>query len=247
MIEKGKIINQQDLKIYSYIIRVLDVNDIPGVIDLQDYIMSLMKNKSFCVILSSEEHYEIMSVSGETIGLFIGDKLYAVCSILFPGYREDNMARKLNFSSEELLQVAQLELSMVHPNFRGNDLQRRMADMLARQVKKKKNYRYLFTTVSPYNYPSIKTVTSMGLNITKLCKMYYQWDRYVVYKDIVNPLSLDKNSTINVSSTFFEKQQELLNKEYFGFSQFKDKDGIKIMYAPKMSSCQIIYNEGEME
>jgi hypothetical protein len=123
---------------------------------------------------------------------------------------------------------------MVHPDLRGNSLQYKLADMLTRRAIKKKNFRYLFTTVSPYNYASIKTVTSMGLNIAKLCKMYYQWDRYVVYKDLVNPLKLDKNNTIYVPGILFEKQQELLNNGYFGFSQFKDEEGIKVMFAKRI-------------
>jgi len=231
MIEKGQIVNRRDLHLYPYILRVLNSNDIPQIMDLQNLVIGLLKNRSFCVTLTPDEHYEIINGNGESIGLFVQDKLCAVCSILFPGHREDNMARELDFNNQELLHVAQLELSMVHPDLRGNNLQKKMADMLARRAKKKKNYRYLFTTVSPYNYPSIKTVTSMGLNIAKLCKMYYQWDRYVVYKDFDNPLKLDKSSTLHVPGTFFEKQQELLNNGYFGFSQLKDEEGLKIMFA----------------
>jgi len=244
MIEKGKIKNQRDLQYYPYTIRVLDSNDISQVIDLQRVVTGLMKNKSFCVSLSPEEHHKIMNGDGESIGLFVQDKLCAICSILLPGHREDNMGRELNFSDEELLCVAQLELSMVHPELRGNNLQKKMADMLARRAKKKKNYRYLFTTVSPYNYPSIKTVTSMGLNIAKLCKMYYQWDRYVVYKNFFNPLQLDKSSTVHVPGTFLEKQKQLLSNGYFGFSQFRDEKGIKVMFAKELSSYQFYRQEG---
>lgn len=238
MIEKGKIINRRDLQFYPYIIRVLNCDDLPQVMDLQNFIISAMKNKSFCVSLTPEEHYEIMNGNGESIGLFVQGKLCAVCSILFPGHREDNMARQLDFSVQELKHVAQLELSMVHPDLRGNSLQNKLADMLARRAKKKKNYRYLFTTVSPYNYPSLKTVTSIGMNVAKLCKMYSQWDRYVVYKDLVSPLKLDKSSTIHVPNTFFKKQQELLSSGYLGFSQFKDEEGVKIMFAKRINSCQ---------
>lgn len=244
MIEKGEIIKRRDLQLYPYIIRVLDRDDMPQVIGLQNFVINLMENKSFCVSLTPEEHYEIMDGNGESIGLFVQGKLCAVCSILFPGRREDNMARQLGFDDQELTHVAQLELSLVHPDWRGNNLQKRMAGMLARRAKKKKNYRYLFTTVSPYNYPSIKTVTSMGLNIAKLCKMYCQWDRYVVYKNLVNPVRLDKSSTIHVPGTFFEKQQELLNNGYLGFSQFKDEEGIKIMFAKKIHSYRILSQEG---
>jgi len=235
VIEKGQIISRRDLQFYPYIIRVLNSDDIPQIMDLQNFVISSMENKSFCVPLTLEENYQIINGNGESIGLFVQGKLCAVCSILFPGFREDNMARELDFNNQELLHVAQLELSVVHPDFRGNILQNKLADMLAQRAKKKKNYRYLFTTVSPYNYPSIKTVTSMGLNIAKLCKMYYQWDRYVAYKDLANPLELDKSNTIHVPVAFFEKQQELLNSGYYGFSHFKDEEGIKILFAKEVT------------
>ncbi len=238
MMEKGKILNQHDLQLCPYVIRGLDTNDIPQILQLQDFVLSSMKNRSFCVPLSQAEHFEIMCGHGESIGLFLQGKLYAICSILFPGQSEDNMARQLNFSNEELSGVAQLELSLVHPHLRGNNLQNKMANMLARSAKKK-NYRYLFTTVSPYNYPSIKTVTSIGMNIAKLCKMYYQWDRYVVYKNLVNPLQLDINDIVHVPSTWFKEQQELLNNGYLGFSQLKDEEGIKIMFAKRIINYKV--------
>ncbi len=112
-----------------------------------------------------------------------------------------------------------------------------MASILAERVQKQSQTRYLFTTVSPYNYPSIETVTSMGLYIAKLAQMYYGWDRYVVYKDFEQPIKVDKSEVIILPNTAWAEQQELLHNGYRGFSQFQDEEGIKIMYARK-SSCQ---------
>ena len=74
----------------------------------------------------------------------------------------------------------------------------------------------------------------MGLYIAKLSKMYFDWDRYVVYRDFINPVQLDTANTVIVANTSFEEQQELLKNDYRGYSQFKDQDGIKIMYARKL-------------
>lgn len=234
LIKKGYITNRLDLKQYSYILRVLDSADLAAVMDLQNSVLGAMEEVSSCVPLSMEEHHLILQGDGEAIGLFIHNKLYAACSILFPGIRRDNMARELNFNHEELQYVAQLELSLVHPHYRGNKLQHRLASILARRAERKGNCRYLFTTVSPYNYPSIETVTSMGMNIAKLCKMYFAWDRYVVYKDFINPIILDKKNSIPIPSTAFAKQQELLDSGYLGFAKCEDEDGIKIMFAKEL-------------
>ena len=165
------------------------------------------------------------------MGLFIQDQLYAVCSLLFDVPYENNMARELGFGEAELALVAQLELSLVDPDLRGHKLQHKLAGILANRAEARKRSKYLFTTVSPYNYPSITTVTSLGLHIARLCKMYYNWDRFVVYRDFIHPIQLDTTNTVILPNTAFDEQQQLLNNGYRGFSQFKDEEGIKILYA----------------
>ncbi|MDD2422375.1 MAG: hypothetical protein PHC60_02085 [Heliobacteriaceae bacterium] len=230
----------RDAKQYPYIIRLLDRTDVAALMHLQSCVLDTLEHKSFCVPLSLAEHHVILDGNGESLGLFIHNRLYAACSILFPGYREDNMARELNFGDEALPQVAQLELSLVHPDFRGNKLQERMAGMLARRAEQRKQCRYLFTTVSPYNYPSIETVMALGMYIAKLGKMYYQWDRYVVYKDFFHPVSLDVSTTIHVPGTCFAKQQGLLRDGFFGHSLYKDGENLMIKFAKRQKSyCPI--------
>jgi hypothetical protein len=231
VIEQGQIILQSDLKQCPYIIRLLNKNDLTAVIQLQNNVLAAVNNKDCCVPLLAEELLLMLEGSGESVGLFIGDRLYAECSLLFPVGYENNMARELNFSDEDLKLVAQLELSLVHFDLRGYKLQQKLAGTLAQRVEKAQKARYLFTTVSPYNYPSIQTVTALGLQIAKLCKMYYGWDRYIVYQDFNNPAQLDTANAVSLPSTAYEEQQHLLNNGYRGFSQFKDEKGIKIMYA----------------
>lgn len=231
VIEQGQITLKSDLKERPYILRVLDKNDITAVMALQSNLIAVMENQELYVPISEEEMLLLLEGDGEALGLFIEDKMYAACSLLFKVEYENNMARELDFSDEELARVAQLELSLVDLDLRGHKLQYKMAGILAERVEKRANPRYLFTTVSPFNYPSIETVTALGLHIAKLGKMYYGWDRYVVYRDFVNPIKLDTDHPVIISNTSFAEQQELLKNGYRGFSQFRDKDGIKIMYA----------------
>lgn len=231
VIEQGQITLKSDLKERPYILRVLDKNDITAVMALQSNLIAVMENQELYVPISEEEMLLLLEGDGEALGLFIEDKMYAACSLLFKVEYENNMARELDFSDEELARVAQLELSLVDLDLRGHKLQYKMAGILAERVQKREAPRYLFTTVSPFNYPSIETVTALGLHIAKLGKMYYGWDRYVVYRDFVNPIKLDTDHPVIISNTSFAEQQELLKNGYRGFSQFRDKDGIKIMYA----------------
>ncbi len=231
VIKQGYISLKSDLQEHLYILRVLDKSDLPAVMQLQSDLIAVMEKKELYVPISEEEMLLLLEGDGEALGLFIDNKMYAACSLLFNVAYENNMARELNFSEEELARVAQLELSLVDLELRGHKLQYKMAGILAERVMKRPATRYLFTTVSPFNFPSIETVTSLGLYIAKLCKMYYGWDRYVVYRDFINPVKLDTEHPVIVSNLSFAEQYELLNNDYRGFSQFRDEEGIKIMYA----------------
>ena len=226
-----KIKNQDDDKFYSYELRRLSEADLPQIMELQAKVISAMDRNDYCVPLSKDEHLEILDGRGESVGVFIGERLVALCGILFPGNCENNMALELNFSTEELPAVAQLEISLVHPGFQGNDLQQKMAGLLVERAKNNQHCRFLFTTVSPYNYPSLQTVTALGMYIAKVCKKYFEWDRYVVYRDFQKPTELDTVNTIAVSNIDYKEQQALLDKGYLGFSALKESQDIKILFA----------------
>ncbi len=228
-----KIQNQDDYKLYPYELRRLDKDDLPQIMALQAKVISGMDRNDYCVPLSEDEHLKILDGCGESVGVFIEERLVALCGILFPGESENNMAYELNFSPEKLHSVAQLEISLVHPGFQGNDLQQKMAGLLVERAKNNQHCRYLFTTVSPYNYPSLQTVTALGLFIAKVCKKYFEWDRYVVYRDFQKPIELDTANAIAVSNTALEEQQALLDSGYLGFSLLKGEDDIKVLFARK--------------
>ncbi|MFZ7101724.1 MAG: hypothetical protein ACOWWO_03570 [Peptococcaceae bacterium] len=231
MIEEGSLVIQDNLKQYPYLIRLLTETDLMAVMNLQSKVLDGLKRQELCVPIPAEELRQMLENRGEIIGLFIHEKLYAVCAMLLTVDYEKNMARELNFTAEQLSQVAQFELSLVDSELQGLKLQQRLAAILAQRVEKRKQARYLFTTVSPYNYASIQTVTSLGLQITKLTKMYYGWDRYIVYKDFGNPVKLDLANPVIVANTSFEEQHQLLNDGYRGFSQYQDQEGSKIVFA----------------
>lgn len=231
VIEQGYLITRSDLKQHPYVIRSLDIRDLTAVMLLQRNVLVNMSNREYCVPILAEEIALMLEGSGDSVGLFMQDQLYAACFLLFKVPYENNMARELNFKDEELSLVSQLELSLVDFEMQGHKLQQKLAGILVQRAERRKNSKYIFTTVSPYNYPSIQTVTALGLQIAKLSKLYYDWDRYTVYKDLSQPIRLDIANPINVSNTAFVDQIQLLSNGYRGFSQFKDKDGIKIMFA----------------
>ncbi len=231
IIEQGQITVGGKQEIRPYIIKVLGTEDLKEVMRLQNLVIGSLEKKEYYVPIPEEELRFILEGGGESVGLFIRDRLYAACSLLFDVAYENNMAREIGFSEEELGQVVQFELSMVNPELRGHRLQYKLAGILARRLEERGTARYLFTTVSPYNYASVQTVTSLGLLIAGLSKMYFDWNRYVVYKDLYNPVKLDTANAVSLANTALIDQQQLLHNGYRGFAQCKDENGTKILYA----------------
>jgi len=228
-----KILNHRDQKLNSYELLLLGKADLSQIMNLQDRVIPTMDRNDYCVPLSAAEYLEILTGHGEAFGLLIDGCLVAVCAIPFPGRHRINLAREVNFSAEKLLQVAQLEIALIHPDFQGNGLQQMMAGMLVERAQSNKRCRYLFTTVSPYNYPSLQTVTKLGMYLAKVCKKYFQWDRYVAYRDFIQPIELDKDNAVSISNTDLEEQQALIAGGYLGFDLFKGEQDIKVLFAKK--------------
>lgn len=243
VIEEGLISLHSDQKEHPYVLRVLSKEDIPKVLHLQEEVTKEIERKELFVPITTGEMISLVEKNGESVGLFIKDRLYAACSILFNVPDEISMARELNFNQEALSQVAQFELSLVDPDLRGHRLQYKMAEILGKRSFEKKKFRYLFTTVSPFNYASIQTVLALGLKIAKLSKMYFDWDRYIVYQDFVNPIKLDQENPLIIVSTDIADQERLLKKNYCGFAATKEDGHIKIQYAKTLPSR----DEGEYE
>lgn len=231
IIEQGRISVELEQEMRPYIIRVLGSGDLQEVMGLQDHVIGSLEKKETYMPIPEDELQFILEGGGESVGLFIQERLYAACSLLFNVDYEHNMARELGFGDKELSRVAQLELSLVDPDLRGHKLQCKLAGILVRRLEERGTARYLFTTVSPYNYASVQTVTSLGLQIAGLGRMYFDWDRYVVYRDLTAPIKLDIANAISVANTALTEQRQLLHNGYRGFDQRKDENGIKILYA----------------
>lgn len=231
IIEQGRIAAGPEQGVRPYIIRVLGCADLPEVMRLQDQVTGALEKKETYMPIPEGELRFILNGGGESVGLFSGERLYAACSLLLEVDDEHNMARELGFGEEELSRVAQLELSLVDPELRGHHLQCKLAGILVRRLQERGTAGYLFTTVSPYNYASVQTVTALGLQIAALDRMYFDWDRYIVYKDLTAPVKLDTANAVSVANTALAEQQKLLRDGYRGFAQRKDENGTQILYA----------------
>ncbi|TYQ18177.1 UNVERIFIED_CONTAM: hypothetical protein Cloal_0595 [Acetivibrio alkalicellulosi] len=217
-----------------YVIRLLNTDDLTDIMILQDSILKNLGLSELAVALTNDELSFILDGNGDSLGTFISGELRACCSLLWNVPDNINMAKELGFDAYSLSQVEQFEMALVHSDLRGHKMQQKLATILIERSKITHQKRYLFTTVSPHNFPSIQTITSLGLNIVKLTKMYNNWNRYIAYKDFSYEQLLDKSQVVEVLNTDYTKQKHLLENGYRGFSLKKDKNNNIIILFSKI-------------
>ncbi|OEF97131.1 hypothetical protein [Desulfuribacillus alkaliarsenatis] len=229
LLEQG-IIKLEGTDEKAYCIRLLNTSDVTALLDLQEEILSNLEIAELSVPFTKEELLFILSGHGECVGFLVDNQLLAACALQFD-LEDFNMSKEVGFDKKQQQQVEQLEMSLVHERTRGHKLQRRLAGILVERAIKRGNKRYLFSTVSPWNYPSVQTVTSLGLNIVKVTKMYNDWTRYVVCRDMHEPTILNMSTVRKVAIEDFEVQSMLLEQSYLGFSQERTPEGVRILFA----------------
>src|SRR5690606_9485680 len=87
----------------------------------------------------------------------------------------------------ELSTVIYSEISNVDPHFRGNNLQVLLGEILMQEVDRQR-FRYVCTTVAPFNIASLKDKFAHGMEIVALKVKYGDLLRYILMKDLTqNP------------------------------------------------------------
>lgn len=230
IIATGRIKNNYDLKNYNYEIKVLDITYFDRLFAIQKCIAKKFSKPETYIILKERELIEMLGDGGIVVGVFVNEELYGSCGVYFPGFNEDNLGLDIDLPREELKKVIHLESSNVHPMYRGNSLQYKMASLLVSRAKDIKDMRYLLNTVHPENYPSLKTTFDLDMVIVKLCRKYKGFWRYIFYQDIEKPIKKQVNNSISVSSVDYNSQIKLLNSGYYGYDLEKNENGIKIHF-----------------
>lgn len=212
-----QVLNRIENKTHLGQIELLDKESLIELVDLQECIFTHLKCTDLFVKLSEKEFEEILGEKGVVVGFKVDGRLCGFSGILFPGQRDDNLGRDIGLTTKELLRVAHLETSGVHPAYRGNDLQRIITSFLIKEAKAREGWEYLMNTVSPFNYPSLLTTVSMKMQIIKLLEKYGGKIRYIFYRNVRKKEKISPESMLWVSTEDIAYQKELLDKGYRGY------------------------------
>ena len=91
--------------------------------------------------------------------------------MLYPGLQSFNYGYTVGMAQEELLKVVNMDTAAVHPDYRGQGLQRKLM-AYAEKALAEGGERILMCTVHPDNRYSLQNVLSQGYQIAATQPMY---------------------------------------------------------------------------
>jgi GNAT superfamily N-acetyltransferase len=231
LIEAGKLRNKKmgsPIEV-CYNLKFLDSSYLEEVKELQEIISQSLPDREIFRLTTVQEFKDLLEQKRSVIGVLAKDDLIAYNIISFPGEDEENFGADIGIFPEELKKVAHLKAVVVHPDFRGNGLQRRLARVHL-DVIRDAGYEHVCSTVSPKNYISVENHFANGFVIRGLKVKYSCLLRYIMYKNIYK-LFNPRPKAIIVESRDTKCQKDLLNKGFVGYKLDRCGNGPETTYS----------------
>lgn len=207
-------------------VTLLSLEHIEQILSLQNVVVEALEDKSRLQPLSQEEFQYILEGNGMMIGAFIENELIAFRALLVPPIDEEHLGLDIGIPESELHRVIYQEISNVHPNCRGNGMQKILAKVIMDELQKEDSqYDYVCCTVAPFNIPSLKDKFAQGMEIAALKEKYGGSMRYVFVKELRGVKKQDWTDIKIVPMSDAGGQQALLSEGYRGYKMEKvDED-----------------------
>ena len=147
--------SENDREVKANIVK-LEISDLDDIVRLQDFIIEGIEDKQIFARTNREEFISYFEGNSYLVGIRLIEtgKLVALGVYVNDGLKEDNYGYDLDYLKEDILKTGQIEITIVHPDFRGNRLQDILCKKLI-EVSKVNGDKYLTATVSPYNKHSL--------------------------------------------------------------------------------------------
>ncbi len=217
------------VRMVNYEMKFLNESHLEEILQLQKMVSDALDNQELFVTDAREFILEqvLRPGRGKAIGIFVNNSLVAYRTVSFPGNSDWNLGRELGIAEEELDKVVHLEATAVHPEYRGNRLQVRMLKHTIDYVQQQ-GFFHILSTVSPYNYPSLKSVISYQLAIKALSLregVYGGKLRYLLSRDLRDIKIMAAVASVMVKNKDIVQQIKLLEAGYVGDYVEKADDG----------------------
>lgn len=228
---EGPITNQVLRKKQTVYMKRLYLEDLPDIERVQKAVIDSLPEKVALQPLTTEEFLFILNERGLLIGAYIEEELIGFRALLIPEIDEEHLGLDIGLPEEELPHVIYQEISGVLPEYRGNRLQQKMADVIMQELPNlEEHFRYICCTVAPMNIPSLKDKFSQHMQIRALKEKYDGKPRYILMKDVQETASHFTHYE-NARLEDLEKQQQLLAEGYIGIGFHVIKGHYELQFA----------------
>jgi len=197
-------------------IRRLEADQLDEILTLQRKVIESLSTGSFLQPLTEEEFSYILNGKGLMIGAYYNEQLIAFRAMLEPELDEEHLGEDAGLPRSEWPLVLYSEISSVDPDFQGNGIQVLLGELIMKEVDSQQ-FRYICTTVAPFNIASLKDKFAHGMQIVALKVKYGDLLRYILMKDLAGPLKEQDTwdcSFVLMADT--EQQQQYLADGWMG-------------------------------
>ncbi|PGO23201.1 N-acetyltransferase [Bacillus cereus] len=203
-------------------VTLLSLENIEQILSLQNVVIEALEDKNRLQPLSLEEFQYILEGNGMMIGAFIENELIAFRALLVPPIDDEHLGLDIGIAESELHRVIYQEISNVHPNSRGNGMQKILATVIMNELQKEDSkYDYVCCTVAPFNIPSLKDKFAQGMEIAALKEKYGGSMRYVFVKELRGDKENNWTDIKDVPMSDVSEKQALLSEGYRGYEMEK--------------------------
>jgi ribosomal protein S18 acetylase RimI-like enzyme len=217
----------------GYEMRFLNEGYLEDIARLQEIMVQNLPDKEIFRLTAPEEFRELLAQKKTVISVLTEDGLIAYNMVCFPDENGDNFGVDINLPQSELKKVAHLKAVVVHPAYRGNELQKRLANIHLK-VLQELGYCHVCSTVSPKNAISIQNHFASGFVVTGLKVKYGDLLRYIMYKNIFRTFAPEPE-VVGIESTDTDGQKMLIDRGFAGFKIQVRNDGWQVMYGMPVS------------
>jgi ribosomal protein S18 acetylase RimI-like enzyme len=231
MLRKNKGMPSQKDAVYEMIF--LDNSQCQKIAELQETIFQALPDREIFNTHPIEYFGCLFDTGRSAVGVLTEDGLVAYSLIYIPekGVSQDgseNLGRDISLPEKELWMVAHLQAAVVHPVYRGNSLQRRMAGHHI-DVLRNMGFCHVLCTISPKNPVSLGNALSRGFAIKGLKRKFEGWWRYIMYKNILCPITSGPDE-VWIHGSDIEGQINLIDKGFMGCRMKMLQGGFEIAY-----------------
>ncbi|GLV65703.1 hypothetical protein Bmyc01_43720 [Bacillus mycoides] len=206
-------------------VTLLSLEHMEQILSLQNVVVEALEDKGRLQPLSLEEFQYILEGNGMMIGAFIENELIAFRALLVPPIDDEHLGLDIGLLESELHRVIYQEISNVHPNCRGNGMQKILAAVIMGELQKEDSkYDYVCCTVAPFNIPSLKDKFAQGMEIAALKEKYGGSMRYVFVKELRGDKESNWTDIKDVPMSDVSEKQSLLSEGYRGYEMEKTND-----------------------